>query len=281
MPQDIDLSYAIGLTPEKAVEYFKSKGYTFSWNWYDTWQEAHSIAFTVAKAARLDVLQDIRLELQRALDDGETLAEFRRNLEPMLKAKGWWGEKILGGGELAPETARLGSPWRLELIYRQNMQTAYNAGRWQQQMENEDDRPYLQYVAVMDSRTRRSHAAMNGLVFRADDPVWNTFYPPNGFGCRCSVRALSERNIQERGLTVSSSEGKLSAREVLVSGSTGEIVPVTVLRFRNSTTGEIVEMAPDPGFNYNPGRAAWQPDLSKYPDDLRKAYEDYMRAKGP
>ncbi|CAH8721330.1 hypothetical protein HTL2_006310 [Paenibacillus melissococcoides] len=43
---------------------------------------------------------------------------------------------------------------------------------------------------------------MHGRVFRADDPIWNTWYPPNGFRCRCTVRTLSERQVRERGLKV-------------------------------------------------------------------------------
>jgi uncharacterized protein with gpF-like domain len=46
---DIDLAYAIGLKPEKAIEYFKAKGFAFSWDWQKIWQEAHARAFTVAK----------------------------------------------------------------------------------------------------------------------------------------------------------------------------------------------------------------------------------------
>ena len=36
---------------------------------------------------------------------------------------------------------------------------------------------------------------------------------------------------------------------------------------------------PDPGWSYNPGKAAWQPDLSKYPDELIKQYRDRPQAQ--
>jgi hypothetical protein len=29
---------------------------------------------------------------------------------------------------------------------------------------------------------------------------------------------------------------------------------------------------PDPGFATNPAKQSWQPDLGKYPDELRKQY---------
>lgn len=52
-------------------------------------------------------------------------------------------------------------------------------------------RPYWQYDAVNDSKTRPSHLAMDGRVFMADDPIWDTWFPPNGFKCRCTVKTLS------------------------------------------------------------------------------------------
>jgi SPP1 gp7 family putative phage head morphogenesis protein len=264
-----DLSYIISLPPEKAIEYFKSKGYTFSWDWWDTWQEAHAKAFTVAKAMRMDILQDIREMVQKSLDEGITFQQFKKELEPKLKAKGWWGKKMIMDAEGKASEVQLGSPHRLKTIYQTNLQTAYNAGRWKEQMDNVDDRQYLQYVAVMDNRTRPSHAALNGKVFRADDPFWNTHYPPLGFRCRCRVRALSSKNIKDRGLTVESSKGRLSNEDRLVSKRTGELQEVTV--YRDPLTGE--KIAPDVGFNYNPGKAAWKPDLKSYDPDIRKLYK--------
>jgi len=246
---NIDLSYAIGLPPEKAIEYFKSKGYAFSWDWHDIWQEAHAKAFTVAKAMRMDILQDIRGMVQKAIDDGITFEQFRKELEPKLKAKGWWGKKMVGD-ETGAMQVQLGSPHRLKTIYQTNLQTAYMAGRYKEMMNNVDDRPYWQYVAVMDSRTRPAHAALNGKVFRYDDPFWNTHYPPLGFRCRCRVRALSEKNIKDRRNIVSDSTGKLTEKDVLVSKKTGELATVTV--YDDPFTGE--KISPDVGWNYNPGK---------------------------
>ncbi len=245
----VDLFYAIGLPPEKAIKYFKSKGYTFSWDWWDTWQEAHAKAFTVAKAMRMDVLQDIRNMVQKSLDEGIAFQQFKKELEPKLKAKGWWGRQIIGD-ETGDAEVQLGSPHRLKTIYQTNLQTAYNAGRYIEQMDNVDNRPYWQYVAVMDSRTRPAHKILHGKVFRYDDPFWNTHYPPLGFRCRCRVRALSDKKLKDSGFTLESSKGKLSEQEVLVSKKTGELRPVTV--YRDPLTGE--KIAPDAGWNYNPGK---------------------------
>jgi hypothetical protein len=45
--------------------------------------------------------------------------------------------------------------------------------------------------------------AKNGIILPKEDPWWNTNYPPNAWGCKCEVRAWSERQIQKRGWSVS------------------------------------------------------------------------------
>ena len=264
----VDLSYAIGLPPEKAIEYFKSKGYVFSWDWWDTWQEAHAKAFTVAKAMRMDILQDIREMVQKALQEGITFQQFKKELEPRLKAKGWWGYKFVSYPDGRVEKILEGSPWRLKTIYRTSLQTAYMSGRYKAMMENVDNRPYWQYLAVLDSRTRPAHKALHGMVFRYDDPFWQTHYPPLGFNCRCRVRALSKKDIDEKGLPVSSAEGKITWEDALVSKKTGEIRPVAV--YKDPLTG--MKIPTDVGFSYNPGEASWFPDLDKYPYDVAKTW---------
>lgn len=264
---DVNFTDLFNLPPEKAIAYFKSKGYAFSWDWQDIWQEAHAKAFTVAKAMRMDVLQTIRDEVQQALATGMTLRDFQKDLTPKLQSLGWWGRQTVGD-ETGGTEVQLGSPWRLSTIYRTNMQTAYMAGRYADFMDNVDDRPYWQYVAVMDSKTRPAHRALNGLVFRYDDPFWDTHYPPNDWNCRCRVRALSQGNVDDRGLRVSTGEGNLSNEPVLVSRKTGELAEVTV--YTDPRTH--AKMAPGAGWNYNPGKAAWHPDLDRYDYDVAKNY---------
>src|SRR6185503_13553047 len=132
MPQGVDLSFAFGLKPEKAVDYFRGKGYAISWDWYDTWQEANSKAFTVAKVTRLDILRDIRSSVDKITAQGITFDQFRRELEPTLKAKGWWGRQKVIGDDGKVTEVQLGSPRRLNTIFRTNAQTALSAGRWKE-----------------------------------------------------------------------------------------------------------------------------------------------------
>jgi len=263
----IDLAYCMTLPPKQAVEYMRSKGFAITWDWDELWQEAHAQAFTVAKATRLDILQDIRDAVEKALQDGKTLAWFEKELTPVLQAKGWWGRTevtVEETGEVSQ--VQLGSPWRLKTIYRTNIQTAYQAGRFQEQLENADDRPYWQYVAILDGKTRPSHRAMNGKVFRFDDPFWGTFYPPNGWGCRCRVKALSQSNVERRGLVLESSAGKLGTAMRLVR--IGEEREVATFRAMDPASRKEITISPDVGWSYNPGAASWAPDLSRYSGPL-------------
>lgn len=258
MPEPVSLAYAMRLPPREAIAYFESKGYLISWNWFDVADEAHARAFTVAKAARQDILQDFRDAMNQVLREGVTEPNFIRKMTPVLKAKGWWGEQIIVGPDGVAETVRLGSPHRLRTIYRTNKMSAYHAGRYMRHKRRATSRPYWQYVAIMDSRTRPSHAALNGMVFRHDDPIWGRIYPPNGFNCRCRVRALSLAALERAGLKVSSSEGMYDQRmvEAGVDKRTGEVVmkPVTEVRVPGRDN-----FRTDPGFNNAPVDHSFDP----------------------
>ncbi len=245
MPQ---LSGLFRLAPALAIKYFKRKGNAYTWDWYEMWQDAHKKAFTVAKAMREDILKDIRTSVEKALEQGKTFNDFKKELKPTLQKKGWWGEMIVVDKEGVAEKVQLGSNYRLKTIYRVNMQTAYQTGRYKTQYDNVDNRPYWEYVAVMDSATRPEHAMLNGLVFRYDDPFWQSFYPPNGWNCRCRVNALSNYNVNKKQIRPSQSHGAISEEYRLVSKKSGEYKPVTV--YTDPLTGH--KVAPDVGWSHNP-----------------------------
>lgn len=177
---------------DEAIAWFRDKDIELSPDsWRQVWEQANVKSFTVARVAARDILQDIKDEVQKALDEGISLDEFKSNLRPMLERKGWLGTEDT-------------TPWRLETIYRTNLQSAYSAGRYKQMMEVTGTRPYWQYKAILDGKTRPNHSALNNLVYRFDAPFWSTNYPPNGFNCRCYVKTLSQSDLEERNLDVES-----------------------------------------------------------------------------
>jgi SPP1 gp7 family putative phage head morphogenesis protein len=252
----VALKAIFGLEPANAIAYLKSKGYAITWHWQDILDQAHNQAFTVAKAMRLDLLSDIHAALEAALQQGHTLNQFTAHLTPVLQAQGWWGKQIIVDNQGTAEHVQLGSPRRLKTIYQTNLQSAYMAGRKASMEQTTDTHPYWMLIAVLDGKTRSSHRALHGQVFRHDDPIWSAIYPPNGFNCRCRVIALSEAAIKRRGLTVISSLGK-TFTETVETGTdkrTGEIKTATITGFRlTNPQGHTTTFRTDPGFNHAPG----------------------------
>jgi len=278
---------AFNLKPAAAMEFIKRKGYTFSWNWFDTWKDAHARAFTVAKVTKVDIMRDIRDAVEKAVSEGKTLQQFKKELTPTLQKKGWWGKKEHVNEETGEVTEYMaGSPRRLKTIYGTNLQSAYMAGRYKGQMDAKDDLPYIQYIAVLDGRTTDTCRDMHGRVFRADDPIWDTLYPPNHWGCRARARSLSERMLQREGLRVENSDGRIVTQEVTVGkGENARKETVTGLTLGNGKT-----YWAGPGWDYNPGKEAWMPDLSVYHENDARAfikdgfggplYRQFLDAKG-
>lgn len=244
---DVNIALAFNLPPERAIEYFQAKGLRITGSWRDMAAGAHAGAFTVAGVLKGEVLQDIRSALDGALQNGEPFDEFLKKLRPRLKTQGWWGIPH------DPETGevlqgRAMTPHGLRTVYQANLQSSYMAGRYKAQLENADQRPYWKYVAILDSRTRPRHRALNGRVFRYDDPIWGYIYPPNGYNCRCRVVALSQAEFEADGGLLSKGADFLEAREIPV-GKDGKTVWVT--GYKDPQTKEW--FAPDPGFDTNPG----------------------------
>ncbi|EGT81806.1 phage head morphogenesis protein [Haemophilus quentini] len=251
---DLDMGYLLRLEPKMAVDYLKSKGYKITWNWQEQLDAAHAKAFTVAKVTKLDVLETLRQATEDAVQSGMSERDFIKQLEPKLRALGWWGKQEMTDDLGRKTVVQLGSPRRLRTILRTNKITAYHAGRYAEQIANSDEQPYWQYVAVQDSRTRPSHMALHGKVYRFDDPIWDTLYPPNGWGCRCRVRALSDFQLNNLGLSVDESGGRLQEEWALAGSDplSGEEThsKITVFKTNQGT------IKTEPGWNYNVGQAA-------------------------
>lgn len=226
------INEAFQLPPAQAIAFFEAKGYAFTWDWQEQLKLDHRKVFTVAKAMKMDVLQDIRGMLQKSMQEGMTFRQFQKELKPMLRAKGWWGK-----AEAEGQVVQLGAPHRLRTIFQTNLQSSLSAGRWRAFEDNRDSRPYLKYVAVLDGSTRPSHAALHGVIKPVEDSYWDTMAPPNGYSCRCRLRALTI---------------------IQTVRSAGKIPP---------------NVRPDKGFEYNPGQRDWTPDLTRYDHDIQSLGE--------
>lgn len=230
MTQYATVSKALDLPFDEAIAYLRDKVTVTSTSWTDVWQRANAKAFTVAGANTDALVEDFRREVTRALERGTTLQEFRQGFDDIVRKHGW---------------EHVGKPgWRSRVIYETNLSMAYSAGRYVQQTEPETLAafPYWQYVHSGARHPRKQHLAWNGTVLRADDPFWDWAYPPNGWGCGCRVRPVSERGLARQGRT---------GLDVAPAR-----IPTTTVSRR---TGQVVmgSSGVDPGFDYNPG-IEWQ-----------------------
>ena len=187
-------------SPTELVEYLKDKKPELHYDYDELMHEAHHKAFTVAKVTRLDLLKDIQDSLANAMDKGIGFEEWKKNIIPTLKEKGWWGkvESVSPSGEI--KDIYVGSR-RLKTIFDTNMRVAYNRGRYLNQMESLGE--YFYYSAVMDSATRPAHAKLHGTILPKTDPFWDRNYPPNDWNCRCTVRVYTKKQLENRGLAPS------------------------------------------------------------------------------
>ncbi|WP_054006432.1 phage head morphogenesis protein [Cypionkella psychrotolerans] len=147
-----------------------------------TWDEIagaeHDRGFMVAGAIRADILADLAAAIDKAISQGTTLEEFRRDFRSIVAAKGW---QI----SLAGQGTKGGEAWRTRVIYRTNMATSYAAGRMAQLVKA--GFAFWVYRHGASVEPREQHLAWDGLVLEPDHPFWATHAPPNGWGCSCYI----------------------------------------------------------------------------------------------
>ncbi len=171
-----------------AEQYFRDKVNLPTQRWDDLKQGQHARAFVVAGATRDALLADLREAVDAAITKGETLEDFKARFRDIIKKNGWHG--------WTGEGTEAGFNWRAATIYHTNLRTAYMAGRW----ETLKTFPYLRYQHNPVLNPREEHVAWNGKVLATDNPWWKTHYPPNGWGCRCSVTGVSLQRLRAMGM---------------------------------------------------------------------------------
>lgn len=179
----------IWLPFQEAIDFFKSKK-IMTKKAFDKLDSAYKRkSFTVAKLQKKYHLEQASKYMDTAIQEGWSYNKFIKNMNTAYDS---WG-------------VTRAKKYHLETVYRTNLQGSYSHGRYRQQTTPSmiKRRPYMQYHTAGDSEVRPSHAELDGMIYPSDDPIWNTYYTPNGYSCRCDVRTLSERNMERDKLKVS------------------------------------------------------------------------------
>lgn len=238
MPKDV--------IPQEALAWFKRKGIEPGFDYRDVWRQEHSNAFTVAKMLNADLLVEVQTLVADAIERGQTFEQFREVLKPLLVKSGWWGiqtmtDPLTGDDKLV----QLGSEGRIKTIYRTNMRTARAAGQWERIERTKRAMPYLLYQLGPSLEHRVDHLKWKDLLLPVDDAWWTNHMPPNGWGCKCWIRQVSQ----------------FEADKLMIDNKVTTVAPDGgTKQWLNKRTGE-VEVLPEgiePGWNYNPGQARQQ-----------------------
>lgn len=179
----------------EAVEWFRRRVAVPDHTYEKLSEDAREYAFKVAGASELSLVQEVFEAVDRAIADGQTFDDFRKAVGEKLTAA--WGTE---------------QPWRVETIFRTNVQKAYSEGR-RAQMEHPDtleDRPYWELVTLLDGRTSPICKALSAprVVLPADHPFWKSHQPPLHHNCRTAVEPVTEDGAKTIGVLEQAPETK-------------------------------------------------------------------------
>ena len=181
---------------KEQIDYFDQKEPRPSKDWTNLKGPDHDRGFMIAGAKDRDMLNDFHTAIGKALKEGTGLEAFRKDFDAIAAKYGWSYKGERG--------------WRSKVIFETNVRTSYMAGRLKQMRDPAvmKARPYWMYRHGMTRKPkvpRRQHKAWDRMVLPADDPWFETHYPPNDWGCSCGVVTLSARDLKRLNLTVSPS----------------------------------------------------------------------------
>ena len=119
-------------------------------------------------------------------------------------------------GNRKPFKQFLNDVQRIDRTYNQNyLRAEYNfcqasadmAAKWEGFMQD-GDRYNLQYRTAKDDKVRPEHAALDGVTLPMSDSFWETYYPPNGWNCRCTVVQVRKQKYPATEHTEAMSRGE-------------------------------------------------------------------------
>ncbi|KMQ77010.1 phage head morphogenesis protein [Marinobacter subterrani] len=156
------------------IEYLREKVAVPTRAWTDIYGRENDHAFMVAGANRMAIVEDFQRSVLKAIENGTTLQDFRKDFDQIVERHGWSYNGSRG--------------WRTRVIYETNLMQSYNAGREAQMADPELRRlrPFGLYRHGGSENPRPEHLANDGKVVPLDDPWWV-----------CGARRMAGLHLQE------------------------------------------------------------------------------------
>lgn len=173
--------------PDEAIAFFQRKSPLEKATWLSLSEDAKKRAFTAAWVTDVAVLQSVQSAINRAIAGGQSFESWKQTIR----------------AELAERWSR--SDGYLDTVFRNNVQSAYAAGRYQASTTPTilKLRPYWRLVVILDNDTSEycKPLASPPVVLPADDPWWTGNYPQRHHRCRATVVTHTRRQAERIGVT--------------------------------------------------------------------------------
>ncbi len=179
--------------------------------------------FTMALTTDKNMMIRMKNYIERGLREGFNEEEFIRRIRKL--SEDLWRE--------------FQAPY-LKTVFRTNLNTAMNAARWNQYMQD----PFVEilvYKTMADGRVRPTHRMMHNFAAPKTDDVWKQWFPPNGYNCRCFVIGMSKEDWKDEKKFIQE-EAKYASKDEKWQWKPKETVP--------KIDGKPI--SPDPGFHNAP-----------------------------
>lgn len=171
---------------------------------YEMATELRGTAGTLAEVWNTRFIGDIYGSLADAIQKGATVKDWVRDAQAILDRYGSAeGLQVYTGDRFAP--------WYADVVFRQNVQSAYAAGRLSEQFSPAglQRAGYLLFSAIRDNRNNSDEKCpgmicrrLDGLVVSKLDTSMRRFLAPRHFNCRCHEIELDDVDVEAGGYKV-------------------------------------------------------------------------------
>jgi len=176
----IEKNYAAGIADvnKKAKKKFSAVQFGFKQDFTKVDTEAIRMfkreAFTVAQVGSYELQEKLK---KAAVDvwekHGQDFDEFEKQARSIML-------------QYVPLDDQIPSGW-LKTNYNTAVNSSYKAAEYNRLQQYKAIYPAYEYKTQADDHVRPEHEDLDGLIFKADDPIWDTIWPPNDWYCRCGV----------------------------------------------------------------------------------------------